>query len=342
MNRVKRVHIFYLVMLVMQIIASYVVGYFVRNVIKLSAEQLKSPEILLAILGSNQIIFIFIPVLVYILITKQSVKDILKLNKIHIKDIFFSFLIAILFLPTMMLLSAITQYFSKNDVAQMLSYTSQGSVFASLFVIAGFPAFFEEFIMRGVVLSEYRNVSIKKAAIMNGVLFAMLHMNIQQSLYALAMGILVSYLVYYTKSIFTSMTFHFTVNGINVCMAWFALRNMPSSGSSSIAAQENIPQSMILIGQIIAFVALTGIAIGAFTLIILLMKSIKKRNIDKWHQPESSVNDFEEIQNKEIFENEEIIHRSTGKVKSGFFKDVFKIPFVFSILVYLVGVFIIK
>lgn len=342
MNRVKRVNIFFLVMLIMQIIASFIVGYFVRNIINLSEEQLKNPEILLAILGSNQIIFIFIPVLVYIIITKQSVKDVLKLNKVHIKDIFFSFLIAILFLPTMMILSAITQLFSSNDVAQILSYTSQGSVFASLFVIAGFPAFFEEFIMRGVVLSEYKNVSIKKAAIMNGVLFAMLHLNIQQSLYALAMGALVSYLVYYTKSIFTSMTFHFTVNGINVCMAWFALRNAPSSGTASAVAQSNMPQSLIIIGIVIAFILLFAIAIGTFTLIILLMKSIKKRNIDKWHRTETSVNDFEEIQNKGIFEKQEIIYRSKGNVKNAFFKDVFNIPFVFSILVYLVGVFIIK
>lgn len=341
MNRIKRVNVFFMILLLLQTFGSYAIGYFITNIIKLSPEQLRTPKVLLTILGGNQIILLFIPVLLYIIITKQSIRDVLKLNRINIKDLFFSFLIAVLFLPTMMLLSAVTQLFSKNDVSQLLSFISSGSILASVLVIAGFPAMFEEFTMRGVILSEYRNVSIKKAAIMNGILFSMLHMNIQQSLYTLAMGIVVSYLVYYTKSIFSSMIFHFTVNGINVLMAFFALKAAGGGTNSNLASQGDIPQGIMIIGMIIAFAFLLGIVIGTLALIILIMKNIKKRNTHKWQAPETIEGNTEFIYNANTFDVEEVVIKEE-KNKKGILKNVVNIPFVLSIMIYIAGVFILK
>lgn len=342
MNRIKRINIFFLAMLIMQVLGSYIIGFFVRDILNLSPQQIRTPEVLLAILGSNQIIFVFIPVMIYIIITKQSIKEVLKLNKIHIMDLFLSFLTAILFLPSMMVLSAITQLFSKNDVAEMLTVTGQAPVWVLILVIAVFPAIFEEFTMRGLILSEYRSVSIKKAAIMNGILFSMLHMNIQQSLYTLAMGILVSYLVYYTKSIFASMIFHFTINGVNVLISTIVASGASSEANS--AAQSNVPHSFIIIGMIIGFVILLAIAIGTFALIILIIKNIKKRNINKWKEPEKSQDNqgfMFNIENYEIEENMEREAVEESKFKE-FFKDVFNIPFVLSIITYIAALTFLK
>lgn len=335
MSRIKRVNTFFLAILILQLLSSFALRFVIRDVLNLTSEQLQNPSTLLILLGSNQILFIFIPVVIYILITKQSFKDVLKLNRFHIKDMLLIFLIAILFLPVVMALSAISQLFSHNDVAEVLSSVSQGSILASIVVIAGFPTLFEEFIMRGVILSEYRGITIKKAAIINGILFAILHLNLQQSLYACAMGILASYLVYYTRTIFASMTLHFTINGVNVLLAWVAVKFQASSASSAAAAQSDLPEGLTRVMAMAGIVLLLLIAAGCLALVVLLIKNIKKRNIDKWKEDGKLIEGSEvyRYENLEIQENL-TIEESNKTKKNNSLKEIFNIPFILIIIVY--------
>ncbi|MHC1683869.1 MAG: lysostaphin resistance A-like protein [Clostridiaceae bacterium] len=336
MKRIERVNIFFLMLILLQLVSSKVLAFIIKDVMKLTAEQLQNPAILLTILGSNQIVFIFIPVVIYILVTKQSFKEVLKLNKIHIKDVLLTFLIAILFLPVVMALSAVSQLFSHNDVAEVLSSVSQGSILASLVVIAGFPTLFEEFIMRGVVLSEYRGITIKKAAIINGILFAILHLNLQQSLYACAMGILASYLVYYTRTIFASMTLHFTINGVNVLLAWVAFKFQSSGASSAAAAQSDLPEGLTRVMAMVGIIILLLIAAGCLALVVLLVKNIKKRNLDKWKEAENLVEGSEGYRYEDLGIQENLTIEESNKIKkNNSLKEIFNIPFILIIIVYI-------
>jgi hypothetical protein len=74
--------------------------------------------------------------------------------------------------------------------------------------------------MRGVILGNYKHVSIKKAALMNGLMFGILHLNINQFVYAFVLGVVMAYIVYYTGSIFPSMLLHFCINGISAFASW--------------------------------------------------------------------------------------------------------------------------
>lgn len=74
--------------------------------------------------------------------------------------------------------------------------------FLSLFIIAVTPAICEEVFMRGVVLDGYRNIPLWKAAIMNGVLFGLFHNNFMQLSYTSIVGIILTYVVVLTNSIY--------------------------------------------------------------------------------------------------------------------------------------------
>lgn len=305
MKSIKRVNLFFLIVMVLQIIGPIVEGLVLHG-FKINVEGIyRDPKSLLILIGTNQILFLLVPVIIYITSTKQNIKRVLKLNKIRTYDIGLTVLMTVLFLPTMLFLNAITSLFVKNNVAQMLSTTSQLPLIYSVIVIALFPAFFEEFIMRGLILHEYRGVTIKKAAIMNGIFFGMLHLNISQTFYAFAMGVLATYLVYYTKSIFASMVFHFSVNGINVVVAWVTQNYFLTSNNEALNQAESITTVMYIVTYGILFIIAALTLWGALT----VLKLIKNRNVDRWQVSESYANEIINTENVyyDLFQNRESI-----------------------------------
>lgn len=94
-------------------------------------------------------------------------------------------------------------------------------IWMSLFVIALTPAICEEVFMRGAVLSGHRNVKLWKAAILNGVLFGLFHNNFGQLFYATAFGIILTFVVVLTDSIYPSIIMHFIMNGLSVLTEFY-------------------------------------------------------------------------------------------------------------------------
>ena len=148
------------------------------------------------ILLLGQIILLLIPTILYFIITKESVKKTLRLNWPGWLTVLFSFLIAIFIQPLMMVLSAITSLFFTNDVADLINQMDAYPTLLMLAIVALTPAICEEITMRGILLSGYDGVDIKKAMLLNGLFFGMLHLNLQQFLYAFAWALLPIWLAY--------------------------------------------------------------------------------------------------------------------------------------------------
>ena len=58
------------------------------------------------------------------------------------------------------------------------------------------------------------------AILLTGFLFGCMHMNLNQFIYAFALGIYLAFLVEATGSIFSSMIAHFTLNATSVVMSF--------------------------------------------------------------------------------------------------------------------------
>ena len=86
------------------------------------------------------------------------------------------------------------------------------------------PAICEELVMRGVVLSEYKYKTTFKAAIMNGLIFGLMHLSGQQFLYAAILGFLFAYIVRVTGSLFSTMIVHFVFNGFNMTLSYLVTK----------------------------------------------------------------------------------------------------------------------
>lgn len=82
----------------------------------------------------------------------------------------------------------------------------------SLFASAVLPGFCEEFANRGMLLYGLRGLGIKKAILISGLLFGLMHFNVGQFGYAFLVGCFFAFVCIATGSIIPSMIMHFLNN----------------------------------------------------------------------------------------------------------------------------------
>lgn len=170
---------------------------------------------------SFQYILILLPVILYVLLTKQKFKKVLRLNKVNPLQILIAFLLAVVSQPIIVLIDVVIQSLIGGGGQMQMPMGQSYGIWMSLFVIALTPAICEEVLMRGAVLSGHRNVKLWKAAILNGVLFGLFHNNFGQLFYATAFGIILTFVVVLTDSIYPSIIMHFIMNGLSVLMDFY-------------------------------------------------------------------------------------------------------------------------
>jgi hypothetical protein len=178
--------------------------------------------------------------------------------------------------PIAMFLSLITQFVFPNRISQVVASLNEIPFIIRLGAIALTPAICEEITMRGVVLAGYNNISVRKAAIMTGMFFGMLHLDGNQLLYAFALGIVFAYLVRITNSIYTSMICHFIINGSQVVLQAVSTKIMELSGQQVDAVQQAGLSSLTTAQLINTFFALLTGAIISIGLIVMLMQKLMK------------------------------------------------------------------
>ena len=169
------------------------------------------------LLISHVITFIF-PAIIYLIITKQSVKDVLKLNKLYFKDALLIILLAFVCQPIMTFFSLISQFFFENEIGNFVTEIVASPYIILLLLIAVLPAITEEITIRGVVLSGYEDKNIYLAASITGLLFGIMHLDPQQFLYAAVLGFVLALVVRITNSIFASALIHFLINGTSITL----------------------------------------------------------------------------------------------------------------------------
>ncbi len=207
-----------------------------------------------AILGGNNIIANFIPitlvtqyvvilgpVFVYMLIGGINIRDVFRLNSPGLTP-----MVIILF-------AAIPASFVGNALNMLIIYPlsligklpetpipvpqNLTDVLLMIFVIAVTPGICEEILNRGVILKAYEKRGTYKAIVISGIFFGIFHFDVQNLLGPIFLGILFSYYVIRTNSIFSSMFAHFLNNAYAVVIMYLA-RNQEISGGSQITFQQ--------------------------------------------------------------------------------------------------------
>lgn len=154
------------------------------------------------------------PVLIYYMCKKQSLIQSVGIKPVPAKVVF-------LLIPTAICVSWIAEFV--NSVSQLFVTNEIGSYVGGLvneypflitfFVTAVMPAFCEEVVFRGMIYQGYRRYSMLLATILSAALFALMHMNLNQMSYALAIGVCLALVNEAVGSMLPSMLIHLYING---------------------------------------------------------------------------------------------------------------------------------
>lgn len=184
---------------------------------------------------SSEIVYL-IPVLLCLLIGRDSIGKLIPHRAPRISTLLMTILFVFLLEPLMTCLNVITMLFSTNYVLEIRSDLSIISVPLQLICIAVVPAVLEEFMFRGVFAGYYREKGILTAALLSGLVFGLFHLNFNQFGYAFALGVAFALLLEGTGSIFYGMFAHFLINGFSVIITALSDKILPLTGEESIAA----------------------------------------------------------------------------------------------------------
>ncbi len=219
-------------------------------------------------------IMLFVPTAVYLLLWKfgadkasveegaepgykQTLTERLHFNKVKPSTLLYALIFTWLSMPLTTLINAISMLFVDNTVMALSDQIMGVPFLVMLFFMAIVPAFCEETLFRGVVYGGYRKHGSKFwAVILSGFLFGIMHMNLNQALYAFVIGILLALLLEATNSILPTMLFHFIYNAQSCCLMFLVEAIMPGfySDSANTALAATDLYSMISVYILIAAV----------------------------------------------------------------------------------------
>ena len=102
-----------------------------------------------------------------------------------------------------------------------------------LFSSAVVPALCEELLFRGVICRSLMNYGSRTAILVSAVLFALMHTNLGQLLYAFAAGLLLGWLYVRSGSLKLAVLLHF-INNATVCAKVFARARLSSDAADAV------------------------------------------------------------------------------------------------------------
>ena len=108
-----------------------------------------------------------------------------------------------------------------TGVSETYSMSGPGELFADIVLIAIIPAFFEEFLFRGIVDGSMEEMNPKAGMIFSSVMFAILHGDVYGFAGYLLMGLILSIIARRTGSLYGAMVFHLMNNITALLLAYY-------------------------------------------------------------------------------------------------------------------------
>lgn len=188
--------------------------------------------------------------------------------------------------PLITLCNAISMLFVDNVVVDLDASLNKIPFWLAFFLVAVYGPLCEEIAFRGVIYGGLRRSgNVPVAIVLQGLLFGLVHLNLNQFSYAFVIGCLMAILVEATGTIESSYFMHMCINGFTVCITYFSSADVPIGRPS-----RSVLVAAIIILSVMASVGL-AIAWGIINIMAILSNRqdklkeafLGRENINKIH-----------------------------------------------------------
>ncbi|MEM8888446.1 MAG: CPBP family intramembrane glutamic endopeptidase [Bacteroidota bacterium] len=112
---------------------------------------------------------------------------------------------------------------SQKVLMKLFSDPSIGTLLLNILVFAVVPAFFEEFLFRGIIQQQIaRNLSPHWAILISAAIFSFIHFQFYGFFGRMILGMVLGYFLYYSGSLWPSILAHFAYNAFSIFLTWLA------------------------------------------------------------------------------------------------------------------------
>lgn len=213
-----------------------------------------------------------LPVFAYLIIMKFEPLKRIQHKRLNLASIILVPIITVCMEPLISLINTISTLFVENQVSDVLLDLGDNPVWLNYTLVALLPALGEELYMRGVMYHSYRERNAFSAMLLSGFLFGVFHMNINQMLYAMVLGVILVLLMEATGSIYASILCHFTFNGISMTMLYLSDAFSPEYSKQLEQPQAMLASASVWYGIVILVLfVLTIIGLGVGFLLYWLL-----------------------------------------------------------------------
>ncbi|MBP3604279.1 MAG: CPBP family intramembrane metalloprotease [Lachnospiraceae bacterium] len=243
---------------------------FLISIICYIAVVLMIPHFLPAVTGnliiSNVLceMVILLPGLLFVLLSKEKAIGFLGFRKIKISTVLAIIPFTMLTSPFITLVNLISQFFVENEVTNMVDgFQMTQMPFWQVFgTVAIFAPFCEELACRGVYYhSHKKSGGMFKALLVSSLIFAMVHMNINQASYAFVVGVLAVLLVEATGSLWSSIIYHGLINGSQMVLL-FAVQAVDPQAYSQASAEAVTTEMLVYMVAVYLAMAAVCLPLG--------------------------------------------------------------------------------
>ena len=185
-------------------------------------------------------------------------------------------------IPMVLFLNSITMLFSTNYLEEGTTTLLTYPFFMQVILLAVIPPLVEELVFRGIFFGSYRKAGMSGAAIMSGLIFGCFHLNINQGLYAFAIGIVFAYMVEATGSIWSSVIAHFAINTYSIgVVQLLKMTGIYASDGQAVGALEGegeLAASAGALATVMQLIVLLALATAFMMLAVLCIRIMAKRH----------------------------------------------------------------
>ena len=168
------------------------------------------------------------PVIYYLRSRRENIFSGFGFHKIKFSTVLLTVILTIVVTPIFMFVNLLSQLFVSNYVVQNTSEITEGTIAATIIMTVIVAPLFEEMTFRGFFFNKIKDkTSVLKAALITGLLFGIMHLNLNQFCYAAVLGFFFALANEASGSTWPSVIMHFLINGVNVVslvIATMALR----------------------------------------------------------------------------------------------------------------------
>lgn len=176
---------------------------------------------------------------------------------------------------TAFILSKINVNYNVVDKLNLFNGDSIFSMILFFIQIAILPAIFEELYMRKGVINYLKKYGSTFAIVTSAIMFASIHLNLSQSIFAFMLGILFAYIAVKTNRIFPTILLHFINNGLSALVLIF--------------------KDNLIVTGLIGFVYLLINFAGIILIILEVTFKLKNKNKTKLESKESKKNNLLQV-----------------------------------------------